>query len=170
MSGRSVAFSLGLVVLAVVIQTTLFGDGRLQPLGASPLLVLVVVLGCVRYLEPEPALLLGFTGGLLLDLLGGSPLGLWAMVHLVAAYIGLRLRARADDGVVVVAVGVFVVALFGQALFLMASTLFGQRLLATTGIVKQLILPALYSVVVAGAVLPGVTFVLRERTVGTWLR
>lgn len=170
MSGRSVAFSLALVVLAVAIQTTLFGDGRLQPLGASPLLVLVVVLGCVRYLEPEPALLLGFTGGLLLDLLGGSPLGLWAMVHLVAAYIGLRLRHRADDGVVVVAVGVFLVALLGQALFLMASTLFGQRLLATTGIVKQLILPALYSVVVAGVVLPGVTFVLRERTVGTWLR
>lgn len=170
MSSRSVAFSLGLVVLAVIIQTTLFGDGRLQPLGASPLLVVVVVLGCVRYLEPEPALLLGFTGGLLLDLLGGSPLGLWAMVHLVVAYIGLRLRARADDGIVVVAVGVFVIALLGQGLFLMASTLFGQRLLATTGIVKQLILPALYSLVAAGVVLPGVTFVLRERTVGTWLR
>lgn len=170
MSGRPVAFSIGLVVLAVVIQTTLFGDGRIQPLGSSPLLVLVVVLGCVRYLEPEPALLLGFTGGLLLDLLGGSPLGLWALVHVVAAYIGLRLRSRADDGVAVVAVGVFVVALLAQTLFVLAGTLFGQRLLVTSGIVRQLVLPALYSVVVASVVLPGVTFVLRERTVGTWLR
>ncbi len=170
MSGRSVAFSLGLVVLAVVIQTTLFGDGRLQPLGSSPLLVVVVVLACVRYLEPEPALLLGFTGGLLLDLLGGSPLGLWAMVNVVAAYLGLRFRARADDGAVVVAIGVFGIAFLGQALFLVASTLFGQRLLATTGIVRQMVLPALYSVVMAAAVFPGVTFVLRERTVGTWLR
>lgn len=170
MNGRPVAVSLTLVVVAVVLQTTLFGDGRIQPFGASPLLVLVVVLACVRYLEPEPALLLGFTSGLLLDLLGGSPLGLWAMVNLVAAYIALRLRHRADDGAIVVGIGVGALAFMGQALFLLASTLFGQRLLATNGLVKQLILPAIYTVVVAGLVFPAVTWLLRERTVGTWLR
>lgn len=170
MSGRPVLLSLTLVVVAVILQTTLFGDGLIQPFGAAPMLVLVTVMACVRYLEPEPALLLGFTGGLLLDLLGGSPLGIWAMVHVVVAYLTLRLRARADDGVIVVAIGVLLMAAFGQALFLMASTLFGQRLLATGGIVKRIVLPAAYTALVGAFVVPAVTWALRERTVGTWLR
>ena len=170
MNSRSVAFSLGLVVVAVLIQTTLFGDGAIQPLGASPLLVLVTIMACVRYLEPEPALLLGFTGGLLLDLLGGSPVGLWAMVMTVVAYLTLRLRARADDGALVVAIGVMGMAALGQVLFLMASTLFGQRLLATGGIVKQIVLPAIYTAILGVAVIPIATWALRDRTVGTWLR
>lgn len=170
MTGRPVALSVALVVIAVVLQTTLFGDGRLQPLGASPMLVLVTIMACARYLDPEPALLLGFTGGLLLDLLGGSPLGLWAMVMVVVAYVTLRLRGRADEGPFVVGVGIFAIAFFAQVLFLLASTLFGQRLLATDGIVKQLVLPALYTVIVGAAVFPGVTWLLRDRTVGAWTR
>ncbi len=170
MSSRPVVLSLTLVVVAVLIQTTLFGDGRIQPFGASPLLVLVTVMACVRYLEPDPALLLGFTGGLLLDLLGGSPLGLWAMVHVVVAYLTLRLRGRADDGIIVVGLGVIGMAAFGQILFLMASTLFGQRLLATGSMVKHIVLPAFYTALVAALVIPFVTWALRERTVGTWLR
>lgn len=170
MRGRPVAVSLGLVVIAVVVQTTVFGDGRLQPLGASPMLVLVVVMACVLHLEEEPALLLGFTAGLLLDLLGGSPLGLWAMVHLVVAYLTLRLRHRADDGAVVVAFGVFAMAVLAQSLFLVASTLFGQRLIVSDGLVKQLILPAIYSVVIAPVVFPIVRWLLGDRTVRTWLR
>ena len=72
MRSRDVAVSLLLVFLAVVAQTAVFGDGRINPFGASPAVVLVVVLACARYLDPEPALLLGFTGGMLLDLLGGA--------------------------------------------------------------------------------------------------
>jgi rod shape-determining protein MreD len=167
---RPVVISLALVVVAVVIQTTLFGAGRLQPFGAAPMLVLVVVVACVRYLEPEPAVLLGFTAGLLLDLLGGSPLGLWAMVYLIVAYVAYRFRDRADEGPVVVAVGIFAIAFFAQVLFVMAGTLFGQRLLANTDLVKHLLLPSLYSVVVAAAVIPVVTWLLHERTVGSWRR
>ncbi len=170
MSSRPVAISLGLVVVAVVLQTTLFGAGFIQPLGASPLLVVVTVMACVRYLDPEPALLLGFTAGLLLDLLGASPLGLWAMVHLVVAYLSLRMRARADDGFLFVALAVFAVTLVGQGLFLLAGTLFGQRLFATEGLVKLLVLPAAYTMILGVVVVPGVTWLLRERTVGTWLR
>ncbi len=170
MNRRPVALSLGLVVLAVIVQTTLFGAGRLQPLGAAPMLVLVVVLAAVRYLDAEPALLLGFTAGLLLDLLGGSPLGLWAMVYLVAAYVALRFRERADEGALVLAVGVFGIAFFAQVLFVFAGTLFGQRTLSNTDVVRHLILPALYSVFVAIAVFPMVTWLLRDHSVGTWRR
>ena len=74
-NARPVALSILLVLVAVVIQTTLFGPGRIQPFGAAPMLVLAVVIACARYLDSEPALLLGFTAGLLLDLLGGSRAG-----------------------------------------------------------------------------------------------
>ncbi len=168
MNARPVLLSLGMVVLGVLAQTTLFGDGRIQPFGSSPLLVTVIVIACVRYLDPEPALLLGFTAGLLLDLLGGSPLGLWAMVNTVVAYLTLRFRSRADEGPTVVAAGVFLLTLFAQVLFLLAGSLFGQRLSATDGIVKQIVLPAVYSVVVAAAVMPLATWLLRDRTVRTW--
>ncbi len=170
MNRRPVLIALAVVVLGVVLQTTMFGDGRIQPFGASPLLVLAIVIAAVRYLDPEPALLLGFTGGLLLDLLGGSPLGLWAIVYLIVAYIVLRIRVRFDDGAPVIGVSVFLLTLLAQGLFLLESTLFGQRLLTTNGIMKQLFLPALYTTVVAAAVVPLMTRLLREQTMGSWLR
>ncbi len=73
------SLTLAFVVVAAVLQTTLFGDGRLQPFGASPALVTLIVIATVRFLEPDQALLVAFTAGLLMDLLGASPLGLWAM-------------------------------------------------------------------------------------------
>ncbi len=170
MNRRPVLIALAVVVLGVVLQTTMFGDGRIQPFGASPLLVLAIVIAAVRYLDPEPALLLGFTGGLLLDLLGGSPLGLWAIVYLIVAYIVLRIRVRFDDGAPVIGVSVFLLTLLAQGLFLLESTLFGQRLLTTNGIMKQLFLPALYTTLVAAAVVPLMTRLLREQTMGSWLR
>ncbi len=170
MNRRPVLIALAVVVLGVVLQTTMFGDGRIQPFGASSLLVLAIVIAAVRYLDPEPALLLGFTGGLLLDLLGGSPLGLWAIVYLIVAYIVLRIRVRFDDGAPVIGVSVFLLTLLAQGLFLLESTLFGQRLLTTNGIMKQLFLPALYTTLVAAAVVPLMTRLLREQTMGSWLR
>lgn len=170
MNRRPVLIALTAVVLGVVLQTTMFGDGRIQPFGASPLLVLVIVIASVRYVEPEPALLLGFTGGLLLDLLGGSPLGLWAIVHLVVAYIMLRIRTRFDDGAPIIAVSVFLLTVLAQVLFLLASTLFGQRLFATNGILRLILLPALYTTLLAAGVVPLMTKLLREQTMGSWLR
>lgn len=170
MNRRPVLIALAAVVLGVVLQTTLFGEGRIQPLGASPLLVLAIVIAAVRYLEPEPALLLGFTGGLLLDLLGGSPLGLWAIVHLVVAYIVLRIRTRFDDGAPIIAVSYFLLTLLAQGLFLLESTLFGQRLLAASGLMRQMFLPAVYTTVLAIVIVPLMTRLLREQTMGSWLR
>jgi len=169
-SRRPVLIALAAVFVSVVLQTTMFGDGRIQPLGASPLLVLAVVIASVRYLDAEPALLLGFTAGLLLDLLGGSPLGLWAIVHLVIAYIVLRIRPRFDDGAPMIAVSVFLLAMLAQGLFLVESTLFGQRLLSSNGIMKQLFLPSIYTMLLAALIVPLMTRLLRAQTMGSWLR
>ncbi|MCP4307379.1 MAG: rod shape-determining protein MreD [bacterium] len=163
MTGRDVSLALLMVVVAVVIQTAVFGDGRINPFGSSPAFVLVVVLACARYIDPAPALLLGFTAGMLLDLLGGSPLGLWAMSYTVVVYVSLRFRDRADDGPLVIGVGVFALTLLANALFLIVGTLFGERFFTSTAVIKNILLPAVYNLAVASVVFPLVTRLLGSR-------
>jgi len=165
---RAVAVALAMVVVAVILQTTLFGEGRIQPFGASPNLVVVVVIATVRHLDTEAGLLVGFTGGLLMDLLGGSPLGLWAMVMTVVAYLTLRLRHRADDGVLSVAIGVFALTFLAHSLFVLAGTLFGQRLLTDLDVVRLMLLPSLYNMLLAAVVLPLATRLMGARRVDSW--
>lgn len=168
MNRRAVGLAIALVITSVAIQTSVFGAGRIQPFGSSPALVLLVVVGCARYLDAEPALLVGFTAGLLLDLLGGSALGLWAMTYTVIAYMTRRIRERADDGPLVIAFGVFLLTALGQSLFAVAGTLFGQRILSNPVVVKHMLLPAAYNVVLAPFVLPLVTRLLADRRHRGW--
>jgi rod shape-determining protein MreD len=168
MRGRSIAISLVLVVLAVVAQTAMFGDGRINPFGVSPAVVIVVVLACARFLDPEPSLLLGFTGGMLLDLLGGSPLGLWAMSYTVAVYIAFRFKERAEDGPIVLGFGVLALTILANALFLVVGTLFGERFFTSTDVIKLMVVPALYNVVVAAVAFPVITRLVGDRRRVGW--
>ena len=161
MRARPVVIALGLVILAVVLQTTIFAPGRIQPFGAAPNLVLLVVIGCARYLDPEPALLVGFTGGLLVDLLSSSPLGLWAMVLTAVTFVTLKVRSRAADGPFIIAVGVFALTLLGQVLFVFVGTLFGQKTIEDPQVVRKLVLPAVYNVILAAPVLWAIRAALR---------
>ena len=168
MNRGHVAIVLALVIVAVVIQGAVFGEGKVHPFGAQPSLVIAVVVAAIRYLEPEPALLVGFTAGLLTDLLGGSPLGLWAMALTVVAYVTLRVRERADDGPLVIGVGIFALALVAHLLFAAAGTLFGQRTLVNPDLLRLMVLPALYTALVGAAIVPLVTLVMRGRRPRGW--
>lgn len=168
MRGRDLSLALLMVVIAVVAQTAVFGDGRINPFGASPAVVIVVVLACARYLEPEPSLLLGFTAGMALDLLGGSPLGLWAMSYTVAVYVGLRFRERAHDGPLVIGVGVVMLTLLANALFLIIGTLFGERFFTDTTVIKNTILPAVYNLAIAAIAFPIITKLMGDRRHFGW--
>ena len=168
MRSREVGISLLLVVAAVVAQTAVFGDGRINPFGASPAVVLVVVLACARYIDPEPSLLLGFTAGMLLDLLGGAPLGLWAMAYTVAVYVGLRFRDRANDGPIVIGVGVFALTIMANALFVIVGTLFGERFFTSTAVINNTILPAVYNIAIAAVAFPLVTRLIGSRRRFGW--
>jgi rod shape-determining protein MreD len=167
-TARRTAIALGLIVTAVVFQTTLLADSRLQPFGAAVGLVVLVVVGVVRYLEPEAAVLVGFTAGLLVDLLGGTPMGIWALTMTVVAFVTLRVRDRAADGPFVAAAGVFSLTFLSGALFVILGTIFGTRTLTDPSVVRKMILPGLYNVALAAAVLPVITLVMRGRTRKGW--
>ena len=168
MRSREVGISLALLIVAVVAQTAVFGDGRINPFGVSPSVVIVVVLACARYVDPEPALLLGFTGGMLLDLLGGAPLGLWALAYTVAVYVGLRFRDRAEDGPFTVGVGIVALTLLANALFLIVGTLFGERFFTSTAVIKNMVVPAFYNLVIAAIAFPLVTRMIGTRRRFGW--
>jgi rod shape-determining protein MreD len=165
MSGKHIIFALLLTLGGLVVQTTLFGESRIDPFGAAPNVVLLLVMICAAYLEPEPALLVAFTTGLLTDLLGGSTIGLWAIAMVVVAYVTLRVRRRIDDGVIVVAAGVLALSVLGQAIFAIASTLFGQQVFADPGWYRQIVLPSIYNVAMSVLLIPIVSRVMGGRQV-----
>jgi rod shape-determining protein MreD len=166
MSGRNVAIALAIAVIAVVLQTTLFVE--LSPFGASPNLVLLVVIAATRHLDPDPAVLFGFSAGLLTDLLGSDPLGMWALVMTVIAYATLRLRERTDEAPLFGIVMVLALTFFGEALFVLVGTLFGEKLLSQNGVARIVILTSVYNAILASAVLPAMTRLLQTKR-RTWV-
>ncbi|MFV1998812.1 MAG: rod shape-determining protein MreD [Acidimicrobiia bacterium] len=149
MSRSRVVIALLSVVLAIVLQTTLFGSGRIQPLGVAPALVTLVVVLVAPYLETEYHLLLGFTAGILVDLVGSGTLGIWAMTMTGVAYAASRLRARFVQGPLLIGAVVFVLTILSQTMFVLLSTLFGQNTIAEPELMSKILLPAVWNLVLS---------------------
>ena len=167
MNARSIGLALLVLVTTVAIQTTALGPGSLQLFGASPNLVTLVVIGLARYLDEEPVILIGFTAGVFLDSLGSAVLGLWAMSETVIAYTTVRLRNRARDGIFVVAIGIALLTILGQALFAVTGTLFGEKFLNNIGVARRILLPGVYNMVIAAVLLPGIRRIITDRRRGS---
>jgi len=152
--------ALALVVAAVVLQTTLFVSTR--PFGAAPDLIVLAVFALLRFMPAEPGIFLGFTGGLLADLLGGSPLGMWALSLTVVAYLVLRMRDRARDSSGLAVLGVFAFTLLAQGQYVLLGTLFGQQPLKDPNVPRIIILTAVFTAILAVAVLPMSSWLSRQ--------
>lgn len=152
MEGLRFLLSLLLVMAAALVQTSVFHS--IRPLGASPDVVLLIVVVGAIWLKPEAAVLLGFLGGLLLDVLGSAPLGLSGLAFTVGSYITVRSRDRFDYGLpvgVMTVGGITLVTLVTNALI---GTLFGEGTLANPDIIRTLLLVPIYNMVFALGVLP----------------
>ena len=163
MNRSRVAISLLAIVLALVIQTTVFGANGIQPLGVAPAFVTLVVIAIGPYVEPEYHVLLGFTAGLLTDLMGSGTLGLWAMTLTIVAYATVRLRERFNEGILLTAFLVFSLTLLGQLVFVTVATLFGQEVSADASVVAKVFLPAVWNLALAIPVVWGLALVFRNR-------
>ena len=159
---RPIALSVVFVVMAVLIQTTLFRSVR--PFDVSPALVMLTVIACARWMEPEPAVLLGFTGGVLIDLFGSAPFGLQALSFTLVAYVTVRTRDRFDYSVVSTGVAVGLLSLLGVILVAVVGTLFGEGTLGSPNIVRSFMLIPVYNIFVGLVVLPMIASYLGDRT------
>ena len=155
MNARLTLLSLLLLAPAVLFQTTVFHSVR--PFGASPDLVLLTVIACVRWLKPEPGVLLGFTGGLMVDLFGTSPFGLYALGFTLAAYAAVNARDWFDYGLYNSTAAVGVITFVGLGAAALIGALFGEGTLGAPEILSGLVLAPVYNMVLGLAVLPLVT-------------
>ncbi|KAA3640887.1 MAG: rod shape-determining protein MreD [Armatimonadetes bacterium] len=166
MSRARVAIALLAIIASLVIQTTVFGASGIEPLGVAPAFVTLVVIAIGPYVETEYHLLLGFTAGMLADLMGSGTLGLWAMTLTIVAYASARVRARFNEGIVLSGVLIFSLTLLGQVVFVVIGTLFGQNLLSDDSLAAKIILPAVWNLVLAVPVLWGLSELFKRRERG----
>jgi rod shape-determining protein MreD len=136
MRARPLIVALLSLVAAVVAQTTLFS--RFQFV-TPDLVLLITILFATTQMRSELVLLMAFLGGLVVDLLSSTVMGLRAAVFTVVAYLAVRTVHRVDLGPVAVALWVGLLTLVGVALFLLVGTLFGQGGLVTTGLARRIV-------------------------------
>jgi rod shape-determining protein MreD len=162
MRGRT-ALVIGVTILvAIVIQTTLFG--RLRVVTPDVVMLIGILLALTR-VRPELVLGVGFISGLVMDLLGASLIGMRAVVYTTVAFIAIRTKERAELGRVTIAVWAGVLTLVGIAMLLLVGTLFGQASLVGDDAFSVMILVPLANLAVAALLAPPfVRLVDRDRT------
>ena len=158
---RRIAVAAFAIIAAAALQTTLFV--RFRPFDTAPALVLLVVIALARHLPAEFALFAGFAAGLLEDLLSQSALGLWALTLTTVAYFVVRARDRMEDESTLLVPLVFILTLGGITLFAVLGTIFGEKTFADAGFVRKILVPSIYNLALAGAVLPFFSWALGVR-------
>jgi rod shape-determining protein MreD len=143
---RTILIVSSMMLIAIVVQTTLFSQTTVF---IPDLVLLVVILLSLTRLRPEAVLALAFLGGLTVDLLGSSVLGLRAMVFTIVAYLALRTRERADIGRIVTAVWAGLLSFAGVVLLILVGTLFSQTVILGDGVVDLLLLVPLSNAILA---------------------
>ncbi len=161
MNGRQVAKAAAVTAAALLLQTAVFA--QLRPLGVGPDLVLLAVIACSFHIDEVPAVLLGFTGGLLIDLSGTAPLGLQAMAATLVAFAAVRAAPRMNYGISYQLLGAALLSLLGVFLVALVGTLFGEGTLGSPDIIPTLLLVPLYNVLLGLVMIPLTNRWLRPR-------
>jgi rod shape-determining protein MreD len=135
-----------LILLAVVLQTTLFSQTRVF---TPDLVLLVVIMLSLTRIRPELVLGLAFVAGLTVDLVGAAVLGLRAIVFTIVAYVAIRTRERAQSGRIFTGIWAGLLTFSGVVVLVVVGTLFGQTVLLGEGITDRLVLVPLSNLVLA---------------------
>lgn len=149
---RGLAVGVGLI-LALVVQTTLFGRVRIG--GIAPDIVILAVVLLTLRLRAETALLAAFSIGFLFDATATtSALGMRAIAYTTVAFVAVRTRDRADLGPAAVAVWAGVMTLVGIVTLLLVGTLFGQDPMGWSEASRRMLLIPLFNALLALALAP----------------
>lgn len=155
--------SIALLVVAVVLQTTFFSRFRFV---TPDLVLLLAILFAVTEMRREGVLVMAFLGGLVVDLLGATVLGLRAAVFTVIAYVAIRTVHRIDFGPVAVAVWVGLLTIVSVVLFLIVGTLFGEGGVIVTGIGRRVVFVPISNLMLSFLVAPMLNRLMRGQLRG----
>jgi rod shape-determining protein MreD len=140
-----------ILLMAIVVQSTLFGQIRVV---VPDLVLLVVILLALTRVRPELILAIAFASGLVVDLLGSSLVGLRAVVFTSVAYVAIRTRTRAEIGRVATAIWAGLLTFGGLVLMVVIGTIFGDTNLIAPDIGARLALVPLANMLLAGIFSP----------------
>jgi rod shape-determining protein MreD len=146
--------ALGAVVLALVVQVTLFP--HLAWHGIVPNLCLLVVVAAALTVEAPFALLLGFAAGLTLDLAPPADhvAGRWALALTVAAFLAARVRQDVRPTALAVVGTVAAASFVATSLFALTGVLLSDPAMSVGGLLEVVLVAVVWDVLLTPFVLP----------------
>ena len=156
------ALAAALLVVATILQVSVLS--RLPLPGATPDLVLLVVIGLGLAAGPTTGAVSGFFGGLMLDAVPPSDgaLGRWALVLTLVGWAAGRMQDSAERSAFVPVVVVAVLAPLSLLAFAGLGVLLGDPRVTADAVVASLPAATLYDVLLAPFVLPLVGWLCRR--------
>ena len=150
------------ILLAVVLQVTVFSG--LSYDGVVPNLALLVVVAAALVRGPEFAAVLGFLGGLAIDLAPPTHhvAGRWALALVVVGYLAGRVRHDAGSSAVSAVVTVAACSFVGTSLFAFSGMLLNDPAIPVREALTVIPIAVLYDVLVTPFVLPPVMKLFRR--------
>ena len=154
MRGLRWAIALGAVVLALVVQVTLFP--HLAWHGIVPNLCLLVVVAAALTVEAPFALLLGFAAGLTLDLAPPADhvAGRWALALTIAAFLAARVRQDVRPTALAVVGTVAAASFVATSLFALSGVLLSDPTMSISGLLEVVLVAVVWDVLLTPFVLP----------------
>jgi rod shape-determining protein MreD len=142
------------LVAAVVLQVAVFSVLSID--GVVPNLALLVVVAAALVRGPEFAALLGFLGGLAIDLAPPNDhvAGRWALALVVVGYLAGRVRHDAGTSAVAAVVTVAASSFVGTSLFALSGMLLHDPALPASEALRVIPVAVLYDVLVTPFLLP----------------
>ena len=154
MRGLRWVVALGAVVLALVVQVSLFP--HLAWHGIVPNLCLLVVVAAALTVEAPFALVLGFAAGLTLDLAPPADhvAGRWALALTIAAFLAARVRQDVRPTALAVVGTVASASFVATSLFALSGVLLDDPTMSISGLLEVVVVAVLWDVLLTPFVLP----------------
>jgi rod shape-determining protein MreD len=143
-----------LLLLAVVLQVTLFANLAYD--GVVPNLMLLVVVAAALARGPEFAMTLGFVGGLLIDLAPPADhvAGRWALALVVAGYLAGRVRQDAGQSALATVATVAATSFVATSVFALSGLVLQDESVTVSQALKVIPISVAYDVLLTPLVLP----------------
>lgn len=156
------AVAVSLVLLALVFQVTVFAEIAWQ--GVVPNVMLLVVVAAALVRGPSYAMVVGFLGGLVLDLAPPADhiAGRWALALVVVGYLAGRVRYDAAASAVAALVTVAAASFVGTSLYALGGIVLRDPALPVTEALQVVPIALLWDVALAPFVLPVMMKVFRR--------
>jgi rod shape-determining protein MreD len=144
----------GVLAFAVVLQVAVFSVISID--GVVPNLALLVVVAAALVRGPEFAAVLGFMGGLVIDLAPPSDhvAGRWALALVVVGYLAGRVRHDAGSSAVAALITVAACSFVGTSVFALSGLLLHDPAVSVSEALRVIPVAVLYDVLITPFVLP----------------